>query len=157
MGNPALGGLGKPQINSLGKGGVAPSNVSMDLAIPLTAFCPEVLAKSHLLTTSCLILGTESCFCVFCSCSDFFWFPSLWLYKLLDNSLGLHILQLEASLILGDVSLQRLEAQFQFLNQRLKSGHSSESVNPSHKTTRACDNTLIHRLCRNEFLQKEGK
>ena len=129
VGNPALGDLGRnPKSVLSGEGNVVPSNFSMDLAIPLTAFCPEVLAKSHLLTKSCLIWGTESCFCVFCSCSDFFWFPSLWLCKLLDNSLGLHILQLEASLILGDVSLQRLEAQFQFPNQRLKSGHSSESA-----------------------------
>ena len=126
---------GNPKSIPSGRGAWRPLTFPwMHLAIPLTAFCPEILAKSHLLTTSCLILGTESCFCMFCSCSDFFWFPSLWLYKLFRQFTWASHPAMEASLILGDVSLQRLEAQFQFLNQRLKSGHSSESMNPSHKT-----------------------
>ena len=38
VGNSALGGLGKPQINSLGEGSVAPSNFSMD-ALGHSTYC----------------------------------------------------------------------------------------------------------------------
>ena len=83
VGNPALGDLGRnPKSVPSEEGSMVPSNFSVDLAIPLTAFCPEVFAKSRLLTKPCLILGIESCFCMFCSCSDFFWFPRLWQCKL---------------------------------------------------------------------------